>query len=50
MQGGGVYPGIITAWFRYQLMGDQQAAALFRGPACGYCTSADWSVQRKGGA
>lgn len=50
MQGGGVYPGIITAWFRYQLMGDERAAALFRGVGCGYCVSADWTVQRKGGA
>ncbi len=50
MRGGGVYPGIITAWFRYQLMDDERAAALFRGPACGYCTSPDWTVQRKGGA
>jgi hypothetical protein len=50
LRGGGVYPGIITAWFRHQLMGDAKAAALFQGPACAYCTSPDWSLQRKGGA
>jgi len=50
MRSGGVYPGIITAWFRYQLMGDPAAAAMFQGPACAYCTSPDWTLQRKGGA
>ena len=49
MRGGGVYPGIITAWFRYQLMGDAKAAAMFTGPQCGYCTNSDWTIQRKGG-
>lgn len=47
MRGGGVYPGIVTAWFRYQLMGDPKAAALFQGASCGYCTAADWTIQRK---
>jgi hypothetical protein len=50
LRGGGVYPGIITAWFRYQLTGDARAAAMFQGSACGYCNSADWALQRKGGA
>jgi hypothetical protein len=49
LRGGGVYPGIITAWFRYRLMDDAKAAALFEGPACGYCNSPDWALQRKAG-
>jgi hypothetical protein len=50
MQGGAVYNGMLTAWFRYQLMGDPKAATMFQGPACGYCSGADWNLQRKGGA
>jgi hypothetical protein len=50
MRGGGVYPGIITAWFLYQLKGDAKAGAMFQGPTCGYCASSDWAIQRKGGA
>lgn len=50
MRGGAVYPGIIAAWFRYQLMGDAKAAAMFTGPQCGYCTNSDWTIRRKGGA
>ncbi|WP_304523872.1 acetylxylan esterase [Actinokineospora sp. PR83] len=34
---GGGFRGTITAWFRYNLSGDQQAAAEFTG-ACGICT------------
>lgn len=49
MRDGGVYPGIITAWFRYQLMDDAKAAAMFKGPDCGYCKSPDWTLQKKGG-
>jgi len=46
----GSFRPAIIAWFRYQLMDDRQAAALFTGPACGLCTASDWTVQRKGGA
>ena len=34
---GGGFRGVITAWFRYNLSGDQRAAAEFTG-ACGLCT------------
>lgn len=37
-----------TAWFLYQLMGDQTAAAMFTGDKCGLCTSSDWSVKQNG--
>jgi hypothetical protein len=48
MHAGGVFPGIVTAWFRYQLMGDQKAGQMFVGDTCGYCVAADWTVKRKG--
>jgi dienelactone hydrolase len=48
LNGGGAYPGVITAWFRWRLMGDAQAGALFQGERCGYCVSPDWIVRKKG--
>jgi dienelactone hydrolase len=48
MRGGGVFTGAVTAWFRYQLMEDARAKALFEGPTCGYCTAPDWAVKKKG--
>jgi hypothetical protein len=46
----GQFRVITTAWFLYQLTGDTKAGAMFTGDKCGYCTSSDWIVQRKGGA
>ena len=48
MRDSGPYRPAVTAWFLYQLEGDPAAAAMFTGPACGYCTNSDWIVQRKG--
>jgi hypothetical protein len=45
--GGGVYAGPLTAWFRYKLMGDATAGEVFEKPACTLCTAAGWSVQFK---
>lgn len=36
--------GPITAWFRFHLMGDEQARGLYFGPNCAYCSSSFWSV------
>jgi hypothetical protein len=44
---GGVFPGIVNAWFRYRLMDDPKAAAMFEGQRCGYCVLAEWSIRRK---
>jgi len=41
--GGGGFRGPLTAWFRFHLMGDEQARGEFFGTGCGYCTSAAWS-------
>jgi hypothetical protein len=49
MRDAGPYSAALTAWFLYRLDGDQKAAAMFKGDRCGYCTAADWTVQRKGG-
>jgi len=45
---GGGFRGITTAWFMYQLMGDEQAATGFEGPNCGYCSASQWEVRSKG--
>jgi len=50
MRDGGPYRAVLTAWFLYQLTGDQAAGAMFEGDRCGYCAAADWTMQRKGGA
>ncbi|WP_344682831.1 acetylxylan esterase [Saccharopolyspora taberi] len=46
---GGGFRGVMTAWFRYQLAGDEQAAAEFTGPSCGLCTDPAWSDVRSNG-
>jgi len=40
---GGGFRGPITAWFRYHLLGDQQAGGEFFGTGCGYCAAGEWS-------
>lgn len=42
----GVYRGITTAWWDYQLKGDQDAADLFAGPCLG-CDAEGWDVQQR---
>lgn len=44
----GQYRPLVIAWFRYQLMGDTRAAAVFTGAACGLCSAQGWTVQKKG--
>ena len=48
VQDSGPFRPAITAWFRWQLMNDEKAAAMFRGAACGYCMSSDWVVEKRG--
>jgi|SRR6185295_10226954 len=43
----GPYRAATSAWFLYQLSGDQKAAAMFKGDKCGYCTDPGWTVQKK---
>lgn len=45
---GGAFRGPVTAWFRYWLMGDESARAMFFGPNCGYCVDTSlWSDWRR---
>jgi hypothetical protein len=46
---GGGFRGMTTAWFRFWLMGDEQARGEFFGPAatCGICTDPAWSDVRR---
>ena len=48
VQDSGPYRLATTAWFLWQLMGDETAGAMFRGAACGYCTSPAWVVRARG--
>lgn len=43
----GVYRGITTAWFEFQLKGDSEAADIFTGPCTG-CDVEGWIMQTKG--
>ena len=43
--GGGAYPGPLTAWFRYKLMGDAAAGQVFEKPDCSLCSQSGWTVQ-----
>ncbi len=44
----GPYRPAVIAWFRYQLMGDKVAGALFTSNICGLCTAPDWTIQKRG--
>jgi hypothetical protein len=46
---GGGFRGMTTAWFRFWLMGDEQARGEFFGPTatCGICTDTAWSDVRR---
>jgi hypothetical protein len=48
VQDSGPYRPATTAWFLWQLMGDEKAGALFTGAKCDYCVDPDWVVKRRG--
>lgn len=43
----GDFAGITTAWFLYQLSGDDEAGELFTGP-CTACNLSGWDIETKG--
>lgn len=45
---GGGFREITTAWFLYQLKGNEHARDRFEGSTCAYCSDRSWEVQRKG--
>jgi hypothetical protein len=42
---GGAYAGPLTAFFRYELMGDPAARDWFEKPPCTLCSATGWTVQ-----
>jgi hypothetical protein len=48
VQDSGPYRPATTAWFLWQLQGDEKAGAMFKGAACGYCASDSWTVLKRG--
>lgn len=48
VQDSGPYRSATTAWFLWQLMGDERAGSLFKGAACGYCVDPAWVVETRG--
>jgi predicted dienelactone hydrolase len=47
MSTGGSFRGPMTAWLRWMLLDDSQAARLFEGENCVLCTDERWMVRRK---
>jgi hypothetical protein len=43
---GGAYAQIATRWLEWQLKSDGDAAKMFVGADCGYCTDKSWTVKR----
>lgn len=44
---GGDFAIVATAWFQWQLKGDQQAAKMFAGTPCGVAQMPGWKVEKK---
>lgn len=44
---GGGFRGVTTAWFRFHLMGDEEARGEFFGTSCAICGSPAWSEVRR---
>jgi hypothetical protein len=41
------YRGAMTAWFRFQLMGDLEAKKMFSGADCTLCKDTNWQIMKK---
>jgi dienelactone hydrolase len=44
---GGKAAAVVVGWLNWQLRGDMAAAKLFLGDACGLCTDAAWTFEKK---
>ncbi|HKM92197.1 MAG TPA: hypothetical protein VJY41_00955 [Prolixibacteraceae bacterium] len=44
---GGEFAKVATAWYKWQLKGDKEAAKMFTGNPCGLSTSPIWTVEKK---
>jgi pimeloyl-ACP methyl ester carboxylesterase len=48
VQDSGPYRSAATAWFLWQLIGDEGAGSQFKGAACGYCVNPAWVLEMRG--
>jgi hypothetical protein len=44
---GGEFAKVATAWFQWQLKGDQEAGKMFIGDPCGLSGSPIWKTEKK---
>jgi hypothetical protein len=44
---GGAFGVAASAWLKWQLKGDQNAARMFTGQKCGLCVDPKWTVEKK---
>ena len=44
---GGDFAKVATAWFQWQLKGDDQAAGMFQGEPCGVAKMDGWKIEKK---
>jgi hypothetical protein len=44
---GGEFARVATAWYKWQLKGDDEAGRMFTGDPCGLSRSAEWVVDKK---
>jgi hypothetical protein len=44
---GGAYGVLSSAWLKWQLKGDKEAARMFNGKDCGACKDSKWDVMKK---
>ena len=44
---GGAFAPVAVAWLRWHLQGQEDAARMFKGTACGLCQQTDWHIRTK---
>ena len=44
---GGEFARVATAWFKWQLKGDNEAAKMFTGEPCGLSMEPGWKAEKK---
>jgi hypothetical protein len=45
---GGAFAKVATAWFLWQMKGDENAEKMFKGTDCGLCNDPEWKYESKG--
>jgi hypothetical protein len=44
---GGEFAKVATAWYKWQLKGDNEAGKMFTGDPCGLSQNPSWKVEKK---